>query len=55
VRKAEGARSRPRSQRGPRRIPSYEALGPACFESLLDRKISFGLHGDSLQAVFPPR
>ncbi len=55
VRKVEWIRSRPWYQRAPRPILSNEAHGSACFEALLEREVSFGLHSILFQTMFPPK
>jgi hypothetical protein len=55
VRKVEWIRSRPWYQAEPRPILSNEAHGSACFEALLDRGVSFGLHSTLFQTMFPPK
>ena len=55
VAKVELIRARPWFQHAPRPILSNEAHGAACFEALLARGVSFGLHSIVFQTMFPPR
>jgi hypothetical protein len=55
VRKVETLRARPWYQERPRPILTNEAHGAACFEALLRRGVSFGLHSTAFQTMYPPR
>ncbi len=55
VAKVELVRARPWFQRAPRPILSNEAHGETCFDALLERGVSFGLHSTIFQTMFPPR
>jgi hypothetical protein len=55
VRKVEYLRARPWYTDHPRPILTNEAHGEACFEALLRRGVSFGLHSTTFQTMYPPR
>ena len=55
VRKVEYLRARPWYRARPRPILTNEAHGAACFEALLRRGVSFGLHSTTFQTMYPPR
>jgi hypothetical protein len=55
VRKVEALRARPWYAERPRPILTNEAHGAACFEALLKRCVSFGLHSTTFQTMYPPR
>ena len=55
VQKVELIRSRPWFQRAPRPVLTNEAHGEQCFDALVKRRVSFGLHSVLFQTMFPPR
>ena len=55
VRKVEVLRARPWYAERLRPILTNEAHGAACFEALLRRGVSFGLHSTTFQTMYPPR
>jgi hypothetical protein len=55
VEKVAFLRSRPWFKAAPRPFLTNEAHGALCFDALVERGVSFGLHSITFQTMYPPR